>query len=1058
MECAVEAEYEFDANSNVLTVTDVNSQVVAASEYNELNQPEYTVDQLGRKVSVRRNNAGEPVQTVDPLDNVTASNRTASGLVQSQVLPDNSAKIFSYTAEGWIDTETNAKGDSTQYIYDPLGRVDRTIVNGVEQTKVNARDGLGRPTSITEHNSDGDVTTAITYRPDSSMKESESITGSPDAVSLTYDEANRLKTVTYPSGHVLEYVYNPQGYVGQILFNAQVVVIYEYDAGGNITNKRFVQVEPDGYLINEIVKADFFGRQSGTKVMAGTTVVREQDFERNPDGRLDRVADQVNPLNSRKYVYDNGYRLTGVKTGVIDGFDIPDPQHIETFSYDIMGNINGWTKDGASGASNMVPASKLTPRSLYDQFEDGIIDPPYAILHGNWWEIDGNLNTTDPTLSDIQVILNKCRINSMSARVVVAPGQLYSDPVEARIYANSCFIGLVSRVVATPNEDPEGKPVIKRSVRFEIGKSNQVLASSDELFDYGTNEFNLSANITRLGSFPLDLEWTAGTRSGQLSTSLNYLTAGPAGLQISRAQGAFHVKIDNVRFQGYDIDPSAVLQMSVYQYTDVDGLACIWDANGNLLRVGDGPMMSYDSKNRMTGAGDWKYIYDHRNRRIGKKNTVTGAETRYVYHGDTIIAEYNEEGDLLREFIDGISLDEHICMVDYTNAPAGDKYFYILDTRNGVDKIINEVGTVVESYEYAAYGETTIKDADGDVIPISAVGNIYGFQGRQIDNESGLYYFRNRMFSPLLKRFISMDPLGFSAGSMNLYETFGCDPVNRTDPWGLLDVVSSGVEPGLVNWDQTDYLAPAAADYFYADKRQEGEVIFEGSRTSFGGAFVTLGINTWRDARRQGNIIADKLAESSDSVHRFIAHSQGCRISLEAVYRYAYYYCSDKANVKDQRPMTIRMVLTAPKVRESYLRKVIHKVKELAPNIDIKIMIISNPGDWVVPSSFTSLLSGQWEPEFILNPEVRSQIQVTYQDPYASLLDDILDHGWQQHFGAIPIIDGDKDAYPKRVFNEYMKKYISAFLQGEPVQIDRGFRLDLERSGVLKYVDISYNF
>jgi hypothetical protein len=40
------------------------------------------------------------------------------------------------------------------------------------------------------------------------------------------------------------------------------------------------------------------------------------------------------------------------------------------------------------------------------------------------------------------------------------------------------------------------------------------------------------------------------------------------------------------------------------------------------------------------------------------------------------------------------------------------------------------------------------------------------------------------MFSPLLKRFISMDPLGFSAGSMNLYETFGCDPVNNIDPMG----------------------------------------------------------------------------------------------------------------------------------------------------------------------------------------------------------------------------------------------------------------------------------
>ena len=52
---------------------------------------------------------------------------------------------------------------------------------------------------------------------------------------------------------------------------------------------------------------------------------------------------------------------------------------------------------------------------------------------------------------------------------------------------------------------------------------------------------------------------------------------------------------------------------------------------------------------------------------------------------------------------------------------------------------------------------------------------------------------------PEMKRFISMDPLGF-ADSMNLYETFGCDPVNNVDPWGLsawsnfVDDFSSGIE------------------------------------------------------------------------------------------------------------------------------------------------------------------------------------------------------------------------------------------------------------------------
>jgi hypothetical protein len=57
------------------------------------------------------------------------------------------------------------------------------------------------------------------------------------------------------------------------------------------------------------------------------------------------------------------------------------------------------------------------------------------------------------------------------------------------------------------------------------------------------------------------------------------------------------------------------------------------------------------------------------------------------------------------------------------------------------------------------------------------------------------------MFSPLLKRFVSMDPLGFSAGSMNLYETFGCDPVNHVDPMGYRAYPADYIGPLPNTWD-----------------------------------------------------------------------------------------------------------------------------------------------------------------------------------------------------------------------------------------------------------------
>ena len=44
--------------------------------------------------------------------------------------------------------------------------------------------------------------------------------------------------------------------------------------------------------------------------------------------------------------------------------------------------------------------------------------------------------------------------------------------------------------------------------------------------------------------------------------------------------------------------------------------------------------------------------------------------------------------------------------------------------------------------------------------------------------------YRNRYYSPGLRRFIEPDPIGFEGG-MNLYAYVGNDPVNAIDPWGL---------------------------------------------------------------------------------------------------------------------------------------------------------------------------------------------------------------------------------------------------------------------------------
>ena len=65
------------------------------------------------------------------------------------------------------------------------------------------------------------------------------------------------------------------------------------------------------------------------------------------------------------------------------------------------------------------------------------------------------------------------------------------------------------------------------------------------------------------------------------------------------------------------------------------------------------------------------------------------------------------------------------------------------------------------------------------------IENRYAYTGRELENETGLYYYRARYYDPELGRFISEDPIGFSGGDVNLFRYVENDPINRVDPSGL---------------------------------------------------------------------------------------------------------------------------------------------------------------------------------------------------------------------------------------------------------------------------------
>ena len=114
-------------------------------------------------------------------------------------------------------------------------------------------------------------------------------------------------------------------------------------------------------------------------------------------------------------------------------------------------------------------------------------------------------------------------------------------------------------------------------------------------------------------------------------------------------------------------------------------------------------------------------------------------------------------------FVYGKYVDEVVAYQQTVNGVTS-RYYPHYNHLYSVAALTNAAGQVVERFKYDAYGRQTITSATGTVRSKSAVGFNRGFTGYVADNESGLLYARNRMYSPGLGVFLSRNTYGRSVG------------------------------------------------------------------------------------------------------------------------------------------------------------------------------------------------------------------------------------------------------------------------------------------------------
>jgi len=244
------------------------------------------------------------------------------------------------------------------------------------------------------------------------------------------------------------------------------------------------------------------------------------------------------------------------------------------------------------------------------------------------------------------------------------------------------------------------------------------------------------------------------------------------------------------------------------RYSSIGGNSISHDDAGNTTTDKDSYTYEYDYENRIVKIEDSssndvaEYAYDALGRRIKVIDSKAATTTLYYYNPQwQVLAEYNAAGAQQRYYVYGNYIDEPLIMHRESDS---EDYYYAQDHLYSVAALINDGGSVVERYEYDAYGKVQILAPNYAPRTTSLYGNPYMFTSRRLDvldNDNLLtMHYRHRTYDSYIARFLQHDPLGINpAGGVqnsfvhlnqyhdgaNIYQYAISNPLASSDPYGL---------------------------------------------------------------------------------------------------------------------------------------------------------------------------------------------------------------------------------------------------------------------------------
>lgn len=746
-----ETESFYDDNENPIATQDAESKAQSVGNeyytymlYDERDLLSDAIDAEGNVTSYDYDDNGNLLTITDANDQTTTYTYDDFDRLIETEYPDTSTEEVGYDVSGNIVWTKTRIGDEFYYDFDALGRLSRKIIDNANSIQIDDTPSVtsgtwSEPNLLGQYSDNclASTTASETCQFSFSVTAGDYIVylwwPNGDTTTAADNAAVNLNDTSTTTVYVDQSTIPAQWHkLGTFTFGSTATIEVQSQGSGNTTYADAVRLVPAGLSVTEYFY-DITGRILQIDENSNLT-----DYHYDSLGRLNETLDQNNrqieyqhdDLNRRtrlaypdgtfiEYVYDEMSRLTDIKYDN-DPCDANSPVILAHYVYDELSRRTALYYNYNENSSYNDP--NVDGYITYD-YEDKTTDPA----------TDNNLSNRLHYID--QDIDNDGTIDLTAAYTYYKVGNVKTKSLDGGD-PHEYLYDLIYRL--TEDEDTQTNGDKYNWIYNAVGNWLQL-----ELNDTTQTEFST---------------WNS---TDTTENSLNqYSSVGPTGNRVD--------------------------------YT--------YDTNGNLTDDGSYEY-TYDTENRLLsvefGESLCEYTYDAAGRRISKKiidttgPTLT-AYTEYAYNGNQVVAEYDDndlDGDvdyLARKFVYGPGIDEPICMIVYnTSGTETDRYFYHFDALGSVIALSqydsgNGHASIVEQYEYSAFGETTVT-LDG------STDNPYRFTGRRWDDETGLYYYRARIYVPELGRFLQPDPIGY-ADSINIYVYGVNNPLRFVDPLGLASV------------------------------------------------------------------------------------------------------------------------------------------------------------------------------------------------------------------------------------------------------------------------------